>query len=105
MSGIGNPWLDAQGQEDQQGLQNRQRLIQAMMQPQQNPNTTWGGLANAGSQIAGALSQRGLQDQQQQIWRNQQARNMPMTQTAAGPLPTAGPQLPIQQGMLAGLFQ
>jgi hypothetical protein len=100
-----NPLLDPQGQQDQQNMQNRIRLIQSMMGPQQNTNTTWGGLANAGSQIAGAMAQRGLQGQQQQNWQNQAARQTPNMQTQAGSLSPAGPQLPQKASLLSGLFQ
>lgn len=116
---LGTP-LDQQGQQDQSDLQNRQKLIQAMMQPNQPYNIGWGGLANAGSAIAGALGQRALQGQQQQINQNNWARQNPtqitvpgtQTQGPAGTMQTGSmstsiptPQLPIQQGFLAGLLQ
>lgn len=92
--------LDSTGQEQQGNLQARQRLIQSMMQPNQNAaQSPWGGLANAGSAVAGALAQRGLQGQQQQIVQNQIARNNPL-QVGGASIPQA--QLPLQSG--AGSF-
>lgn len=41
----------------------RQRLVQSLMQPTQNANTGWGGLANAGSAVAGALTQKSIAQQ------------------------------------------
>lgn len=68
MSGYGQsygaPALDQEGHQQQQNLNARQHLISSLMQPSQQSNSGWGGLANAGSMIAGALAQMGLQGQQ-----------------------------------------
>lgn len=117
--------LDPQAQQQQQQLQARQKLIQSMMAPSQPPTTGWGGLANAGSAIAGAMAQRNLQGQQQQIGTQNWARNNPFTanlpgQQTAGPgiggastsvasapqsLSVNAPQLPSQKSFLSGIFQ
>lgn len=95
--------LDQTGQDQEGNLQARQRLIQGMMQPSQNAaQSPWGGLANAGGAIAGALAQRGMQGQQNQILQNQWARDNPQSiQTDSGPVNIPRAQLPMQRPALS----
>lgn len=112
---------DAQGQDDQNQYNMRSKLAQALMQPSQPANNPYGGLANAGNMIAGALAQRGLQGQQQQINQNQIARNNPVTSQLPGQTVQQGggmpninvnpgqivsqtPNLPVNQGNFLSLF-
>lgn len=68
--------LDSTGQQQQDSLDARQKLLGAMMQPNQPSNTAWGGLANAGNSIASALAQRSLQGQQYGINQQNMQRGM-----------------------------
>lgn len=95
--------MPTDGQSQDQGSQMRMRLIQSLMQPSQPSNTGWGGLANAGSAIAGALAQRGLQNQAQQ-------QRMSQNIIGASPQnPQNGMQIPTavgpQQQLLSGQIQ
>lgn len=68
--------LDSTGQQQQDSLDARQKLLGAMMQPNQPSNTAWGGLANAGNSIAGALAMKNLQGQQYGINQGNMQRAM-----------------------------
>lgn len=113
--------MDAQGQQDQNQLNMRQKLAQSLMQPSQSANNPYGGLANAGNMIAGALAQRGLQGQQQQINQNQFAQNNPVSAQLPGQTIQQGggmpninvnpsqivsqtPNLPVNQSNFLSLF-
>lgn len=113
--------IDAQGQQDQNQLNMRQKLAQSLMQPSQSANNPYGGLANAGNMIAGALAQRGLQGQQQQINQNQFAQNNPVSaqlpsqqiqqgaglpniQANPGQIVSQTPNLPVNQSNFLSLF-
>jgi hypothetical protein len=70
----------------------RQALAQSLMGNQANPNTPNAGIANAGSDIAGALVSRKIQDNNK--WAAQ----------GLGPVNVTGNRMPGQGGWFNGLF-
>ena len=53
----------AQAMQQYQDLQRRQQMAQSLMQNSANPQTANSGIANAGSDIAGAIAAKNMQNQ------------------------------------------